>query len=96
MSKTSEWTYNTVEDHPTMQYDKEKDTTYPVKEPLTSPKQNKNHWWIEHILRLSIIAMKDTIGPNRRIPRLLLFGVLPSFPYRNMKTPNKRELVVAL
>lgn len=39
-------------------------------------------------LRLAIMAMSDTMGPNGLIPSYLVFGVLPRYPCLNSDLPD--------
>ena len=50
----------------------------------------------KHILRLSIKAINDTIGPNGLVPSLLVFGVLPSLPSPNSRSSEQQERFQAL
>lgn len=45
----------------------------------------------KHILRISIKGTNGTMGTKGLVPSLLLFGILPPFPFPKIKTPNKTE-----
>jgi hypothetical protein len=48
------------------------------------------------VLRLSIEAMNDTMGPEGLVPSLLVFGVLPRFPATQTSLPNQKDRMEAL
>ena len=50
----------------------------------------------KHILRLSVKAINDTMGPNGLVPSLLVFGVLPSFPGPTSNNIPQKERMEAL
>jgi hypothetical protein len=48
------------------------------------------------VLRLSIKAMNDRMGPECLVPSLLVFGVLPRFPATQTSPPNQNDRMEAL
>lgn len=48
------------------------------------------------MLRLSIKAINDTMGPEVLVPSFLVFGVIPSLPVINKPLPNQGERMAAL
>ena len=50
----------------------------------------------EHVLRLSVKAVNDTVGPNGLVPSELVFGVRPTFPIAPKTNPTQSERFQAL
>ena len=48
------------------------------------------------ILKLSVKAMNDTMGPNGLVPSLLVFGMLARFPIVNSSLPDQRDRMKAM
>ncbi len=48
------------------------------------------------VLRIAVMAMNDTMGPNGLVPSYLVFGCVPRFPSVDSKLPDQQYRMDAL